>query len=166
MDRVTYTLPEGDVHVDVLAAVEDRNSSGSYVFPALRVTTYGGGYGSVPGFVKLRGKLYSLDHVHVRTTWEARPWTTDGRSYAQRYTKTEAGNSLDWKSPTGERLSELEVSVRDRFVAEYPGWERESRRMRLDWMIESAESQAAARRKEAEVYDAEAEKLRAELAGL
>lgn len=165
MERIAYELPEGTVFVDVLAAVEDRNSEGVFVFPALRVTTYQMEYDAAPGLVKLKGKRYSFDHVHVRTPWR-QPWQGDSRHYHQRYTKTEAGNSLDWRSPTGKALRVLEESVRDRFVGEYPGWERESRSIRLMEMISREEGKAARALAEAAACDVRADKLRVELLSL
>lgn len=145
MERTTYELPEGRLHVDVLAAIEREDYHGgerrTLVLPTLRVTTYTG-YDHTE-FVTLRGKRYSIDHIHVKAPpeWVAE-WTTDSRDYMQRYTKTEAGNSLDWQSPSGAKLSLLERQVRDRFAAEHPEWERVSETMRLDYLIRHAEDEA------------------------
>lgn len=172
MERTTYDLPEGQVHVDVLAAIEredgqwaDRPETGmrwerrKLTLPVLRVTTYTG-YDDT-GYLRLRGKGYSIDYVHVKAppNWEAE-WTTDARDYLQRYTKTEAGNSLDWRSPTGEKLAELEQRVRDRFVAEHPDWGRASLTLRLDHQIKRAEENALRLTKEAEKEITTATQLR------
>lgn len=172
MGRTAYELPEGRVYVDVLAAIErDDYCEGErrrLVLPALRVTTYTG-YDHTE-FLTLRGKRYSIDHIHVKTPpeWKAADWTTDSVDYMQRYTKTEAGNSLDWRSPTGARLSLLEQRVRDRFVAEHPEWERVSRTLRLDYQIRHAQDEAMRLKKAlAEKINeaAELRRQRAELQG-
>lgn len=169
--RVAYDLPEGKVYVDVLAAIEKEHYESAdsmqrvkVIMPALRVTTYED-YDS-RGVIRLRGKGYSIDHVHVRTPYEERPWDGDSVTYHQRYVKTEAGNPLDWRSPTGARIRQFEESVRDRFVAEYPEWEIVSKRKRLEGMLGHAESEArrhaaavAKAEQEAAVLEAEIEAL-------
>lgn len=163
MDIVTYELAEGAVHVEVLAAVDDDfydvgRGRVSVVYPVLRVTTWTDSV-QTPGYVKLRGKLYSADSVEVLTP---DGWRPDHNKYLCRYRRTEAGNSLDWRSPTGRKLNSMLDEVRERFVAEHPGWARVSLARRIERKVEAARreqagAEAAARKAAEQVHALTAE---------
>lgn len=171
MPDAVYELPEGRVDVIIEAAIEDdfhwksedgEWHSGRITLPVLRVTTTGTEPEKLRGLIKLRGKRYSLDRVYVRTPDMERPWREDASKYYQLRTRTEAGNTLDWRSPSGNALTVLEEAVRDRFAAEHPGWELDSKIMRLDEQIHQEQWRADRHHAEAERHEQQKAELQEE----
>jgi hypothetical protein len=88
---------------------------------------------------------------------------SDHRNYHSKYLETEAGASLDWRSPVRDKLRAIEHRVRDKFVAEHPEWQRTSLRRRVAWQVQHATEEATMHRRRADAADAVAAKLLAEL---
>jgi hypothetical protein len=165
-----FEEPEGKFWVEILSAVEEEvwedNVRVRKLFPVLRVTTYEGGriLSESRRCISLRGRKYSIDEVHVWRGYEPpHDWGSDHRNHYSKMFETEAGLPLDWKSPVRHKLRAIEHRVRDRFVAEHPGWQRASLRRRVAWQIEQATGEAAMHRTKAEAADKVAAKLVADL---
>ena len=173
MDDTTafeFEEPEGKFWVEILSAVEEDvwEDTGRMrkAFPVLRVTTYENAQITDENrrHVTLRGRKYSIDQVHVWRGYDPpHDWGTDHRNYYCKYLETEAGASLDWKSPVRDKLRAIEQRVRDAFVAEHPEWQRTSLRRRVAWQVWQATNEAAMHRTKADAADAVAAKLQAEL---
>ena len=168
-----YEEPEGTFWVEILSAIEDEvwenDTRVRKLFPTLRVTTYENAQvvSENRRFVRLRGRQYSIDGVHVWRGYEPpSDWGSDHRVYYSKHLETEAGASLDWRSPVREKLRELERQVRDMFVATHPEWQRISLRRRVAWQAERATEEAVMHRRKAEAADAVAAKHLAELEAL
>ena len=169
-----YDEPEGKVWVTVLAAIEDQEHRDgrrvTVTFPTLRISTFADGLNhgdENQRHVTLRGRKYSIDSVQVRRNYgEGREWSSDHRTYHSKGLLNEAGSALDWKSPVRDRLRDIEARVRDRFAEDHPQWTVTSQRLRLAWMIRHADDEARSLRHRADQEQANADKLRAELASL
>lgn len=174
-EGVKVPAPEGwsgDVFVRVVSAVErEWHEMGrgrvKEAFPALIVSTYpfsrGERMDETGTGVKYRGRTYFVEDAQM---FGNDGWSSDHRTNYTRGYKNESGSSVDWKSPMRSRLHEFVSAVRDAYVAEHLEWVRESKALRLRWMIDHEASQADSARREAEKHDAAAERSRQELQGL
>lgn len=174
---VKVPAPEGwtgDVFVRVVSAVEEswhdsERGNVSEVFPVLIVSTYpfdrGARRDEKGTGVKYRGRTYHVEESQKPTRFRSESrdgWISDHKTYYTRGMSSEAGNPVDWKSPMRDRLRELVAAARDAYVAENPEWATESKRIRLRWMIESADRARDSALSEAERARVLAVKLQAE----
>jgi hypothetical protein len=165
-----FREPEGTFWVEILSAVEEdvweNDVRVRKLFPVLRVTTYEGARVQSENrrCITLRGRKYSIDEVHLWRGYDPpHDWGSDHRNFYCKYQETEAGASLDWRSPVRDKLRAIEHRVRDTFVAQHPEWQRTSLRRRVAWQVEQATDEAKVHRAKAGAADAVAVKLLAEL---
>ena len=171
----THVLPSGftgTVYVTALSAVvkswhERDRGNVDVVIPALKVTTFVT-YDESAG-VTWRGRTYHLDHVltYGEPGYSHRGgWGSDHREYHTRGYLSENMTPLDWKSNMRERLASVVDAARDAYVTEFPGWETESKRLRLRSLIRRADDDAAKALKDAEAARVKALRLQAEFDAL
>ncbi|MEU3050156.1 hypothetical protein ABZ705_27230 [Streptomyces sp. NPDC006984] len=166
----TYTFPEGDLHVTVIAA----KSQGAYwaddweTRPLARLAISSSLDEYEPGYVKIRGRKYRVAsrraRVHARTEailredsdnpdlwrWESPLWRCEFMNEQNR----EVGESTAARF----RLRQMVNEAAMRFEADHPDWQLVSERLELEGELGGAEAlvgeaRDALRKAEARVAD-------------
>ncbi|MFJ3907493.1 hypothetical protein [Streptomyces vinaceus] len=165
----TYTFPEGDLHVTVLAAkTAEENWGGARKHVAYsRLAISSSANEEEPGFLKIRGRHYRVGARRIRSVDEQVSrlgrWRWDNALHRWEYTN-QADREVGWDTSAARRLGQIVDEAADRFEAQYPHWRRTSERLELEAHLRNAEARRGQVCDELRKADAEIIHLHARIA--
>jgi hypothetical protein len=115
------------------------------------------------GFVKVRGRKYTIDYQvkKVRAPKPEHTWTRES-NYTGGY-RNEKKQPVDYQAKAWDSLDGMLHEALDKFAAEHPEWVKESTRLLFESEVAKNVYKATELRKEADKHNAEAEKWRRRL---
>lgn len=120
------------------------------------------------GYVKIRGRKYSIEHTVKRMRgWETEhesrePYWQTETGYRSGY-RNDKGNLVSYEAKAYGQLRDMESAALDRFVEEHSDWVRESTRRLFEQERNHLLSKAETARQEAAKHEIEASKWQARI---